>query len=136
MLFPTFEYVLFFTLSLVLAWGALEFPANVHLGGAPRATGHRLRKLSLLALSYIFYACWDWHFVPLLFALSLWAWLATRIIQHGRWRRLSLTLGICGCLGVLAYYKYSAFTVLNLVELAAMLGWHPRIQPESPFLPL
>src|SRR4029077_7867777 len=122
MLFPTFEYALFFTLSLALAWGALQLPPNVRFVGVQRAPGHSLHKLSLLALSYIFYACWDWHFVPLLFALSLWACLATRIIQHGRCRRLSLTLGICGCLGVLAYYKYSAFGVFNLVELAGMLG--------------
>src|SRR5579862_3176954 len=136
MLFPTFEYALFFCFTLMLAWGALRHPANVHGVGARRASGHRLHKRSLLALSYIFYACWDWHFVPLLVALSLWAWLATRIIQHGRWRRASLALGICGCLGVLAYFKYSEFAVLNLVELAAILGWHPPIQPESPFLPL
>lgn len=136
MLFPTFEYVLFFTFTLALAWGVLRLPPNVHLVGARQVPRHGLHKLSLLALSYIFYACWDWHFVPLLFALSMWAWVATRIIQHGRWRRLSLAVGICGCLGVLAYYKYSEFAVLNLLELATMLGRHPLLQPESPFLPL
>ena len=101
MLFPTFEYALFFAVSLFVAWGSLHLPRYAPFASAPRAFRHRLHKVSLLALSYIFYACWDWHFVPLLFALSVWAWIATRIIQHGRWRRLSLTLGICGCLGVL-----------------------------------
>lgn len=122
MLFPTVEYALFFLMSLLLAWGCLRW--------------HVAHKFVLLVLSYVFYGFWDWHFVPLLFAISLWGWLATRGIQHGARPRLWLGLGVSGCLGVLAYYKYSAFFLQGLVDLAALCGVSLSVGVESPFLPL
>ncbi|MDQ7990334.1 MAG: MBOAT family protein [Candidatus Dactylopiibacterium sp.] len=122
MLFPTVEYALFFMLALVLGWGLLRW--------------HRAHKLALLALSYIFYGFWDWHFVPLLFGLSAWAWLCTRGIQRGRLRRLWLILGAGGSLGLLAHYKYTAFFLQNVVDLAALAGLRLPLAVESPLLPL
>lgn len=122
MLFPTVEYALFFLVALLLAWGSLR--------------AHRAHKLILLLLSYVFYGCWDWHFVPMLAGLSLWGWAMARGIQSGRQRRLWLVLGIVGSLLLLAHYKYTAFVLQNLVELVAWCGGSLALQPESPFLPL
>ncbi len=122
MLFPTVEYALFFTLALCLGWGLLRW--------------HRAHKLTLLALSYVFYGFWDWHFVPMLFGLSCWAWLCTRGIQHGRLRRLWMILGAGGSLALLAHYKYTAFFLQNLADLLAAIGIRATIAPESPMLPL
>ncbi|GAB2889833.1 MBOAT family protein [Uliginosibacterium flavum] len=122
MLFPTFEYALFFLVSLLLAWGCLRW--------------HAAHKLLLLALSYVFYGFWDWRFVPLLFGISLWGWIATRGIQHGARPRLWLLLGVLGCLGVLGYYKYSAFFLESLIDLAALNGLILPLEIDSPLLPL
>lgn len=122
MLFPTVEYALFFMLALSLGWGLLRW--------------HRAHKLALLGLSYVFYGFWDWHFVPMLFGLSCWAWLCTRGIQHGKLRRLWLILGAAGSLGVLAHYKYTAFFLQNLADLASTLGFKLPLVVESPLLPL
>lgn len=122
MLFPSVEYALFFTLAMCAAWGLLRW--------------HRANKLTLLGLSYVFYGFWDWHFVPMLFGLSCWAWLCTRCIQQGRWRRLWLTLGVAGSLGLLAHYKYSAFILRNLADLAALAGLQLPLEVSSPALPL
>lgn len=122
MLFPTVEYALFFLLSLALGWGQLRW--------------HRAHKLSLLVLSYVFYGFWDWHFVPMLFGLSSWAWLCTRGIQSRRLRRLWLILGVAGSLGLLAHYKYTTFFLQSLVELAAGLGFRLELDLASPMLPL
>ncbi|KAF7598356.1 MAG: membrane-bound O-acyltransferase family protein [Candidatus Dactylopiibacterium carminicum] len=122
MLFPTVEYALFFLLSLCAGWGLLRF--------------HRAHKLALLGLSYVFYGFWDWAFVPLLFGISLWAWIATRGIQQGSRPRLWLALGVAGCLGVLAYYKYTGFLLQNLVTLAGDFGITLRLEYDSPMLPL
>jgi alginate O-acetyltransferase complex protein AlgI len=122
MLFPTVEYALFFMLALSLGWGLLRW--------------HRAHKLALLALSYVFYGFWDWHFVPMLFGLSCWAWLCTRGIQHGRLRRLWLMLGAAGSLGLLAHYKYTAFFLQNLADLASAVGLTLPLAVESPLLPL
>jgi D-alanyl-lipoteichoic acid acyltransferase DltB (MBOAT superfamily) len=122
MLFPTVEYLLFFLLALLLSWGTLRF--------------HGAHKLTLLVLSYLFYGFWDWHFVPLLFVISFWGWIATRGIQHGRIPRLWLTLGVVGCLGTLGYYKYTTFFLENLVVLAHGSGVELALELESPLLPL
>lgn len=122
MLFPTVEYALFFLLALVVSWGLLRF--------------HRAHKLALLVASYAFYGFWDWHFLPLLAGLSCWAWLCSRGIQGGRRPRLWLALGIAGSLGLLAHYKYSAFFLQNVVEVAAALGVTLPLAVASPFLPL
>lgn len=139
MVFPTVEYALFFLLALVLSWGALEFdwlgPPN---WGKARLThlAHVFHKYALLILSYVFYGIWDWHYVPLLFVVSFIGWAAVRGIQHGRWRTQSLALGVIGCLGLLAYYKYTAFFLLNLIQAAGWVGLPLKLEVESPFLPL
>jgi alginate O-acetyltransferase complex protein AlgI len=122
MLFPTVEYGLFFLIALVLAWGTVR-----HL---------QAHKLVLLVLSYGFYGFWDWHFVPLLALVSLIGWIAARGIQRGVRPRLWLTLGIVACLGLLGWYKYTAFLLQNLVELAAGLGLRLELKVQSPVLPL
>jgi D-alanyl-lipoteichoic acid acyltransferase DltB (MBOAT superfamily) len=147
MLFPTVEYGLFFLLSLLLSWGALALhrslaPAGLArwLGRASDRCSHQLHKNILLLLSYLFYASWDWHFVPLLFAISCAGWLATRGIQHARpsgaLRALSLLLGVTACLGVLVFYKYWAFLLQTLAALAAAFDVRLQLQVPTPYLPL
>lgn len=122
MLFPTVEYAAFFILSLILAW--------ICVGR------HALHKFTLLVLSYVFYGFWDWRFVPLLFGISFWAWLVTRAIQGGKGRRIWLCAGIAGCLGTLGWYKYAAFFLQNLIEVAELGGAHLQAEIQAPFLPL
>lgn len=122
MLFPTVEYALFFLLALALGWGLLRF--------------HRAHKQVLLALSYVFYGFWDWHFVPMLFLLSCWAWACSRGIQGRSLRRLWLIVGVAGSLGLLAYYKYTVFFLQAWADGAAALGLPVALELESPLLPL
>lgn len=122
MLFPTVEYALFFLLALTLAWGSLRW--------------HALHKLLLLGLSYVFYGFWNWHFVPLLLAISLLGWVATRGIQQGVRPRLWLGIGVGGCLAVLGYYKYAAFFLQSISDLAASAGIVLRLEVDTPLLPL
>ena len=141
MLFPTVEYAAFFLLSLLLGWGALALTASGS-GDTGPPYGHLLHKSILLLLSYVFYGCWDWRFLPLLFGISFVAWTATRLLQHGSasgaagLRRWSLTLGISACLALLGYYKYSAFVLQNISLLAARLGLGLDLRVTSPLLPL
>ncbi len=108
MLFPTVEFALFFLAVLAIAW-TLNPWRRVHNG-------------FLLAASYLFYGFWDWHYVPLLFGISVFSgWVAQRIesreeaVARKRW----LVLGVVGCLSALVYFKYTRFLlvpVLNLVH--------------------
>lgn len=122
MLFPTVEFALFFMLSLLVAWSSIGM--------------HLAHKFSLLILSYIFYACWDWRYVPMLFGLSFLGWIATCGIQRGRTPRLWLGIGIAGSLALLGYYKYTGFLLQNLADLALLGGPPLPFSIESPLLPL
>jgi alginate O-acetyltransferase complex protein AlgI len=72
----------------------------------------RQRKWMLLLASYIFYGAWDWRFLSLIVASSLWSFYFGRRIARtadkslrGRYLATSLTLD----LGLLATFKYANF---------------------------
>jgi len=122
MLFPTVEFALFFLAVLIIAWSLHRW------NGA--------HKLFLLAASYVFYGFWDWHYVPLLFTISLASgWLAQRIQMAGA-RKLWLALGVVICLGTLGYYKYIAFFLTTVVNVWAHIGHPPKVRIPEPLLPL
>ena len=64
------------------------------------------RKVLLLLASWVFYAAWDWRFLPLLTALSAVVWYLAR-----RSRPLA---GICLCLGALAVFRVMGLSPLGL----------------------
>ncbi|MFJ2987520.1 MBOAT family O-acyltransferase [Collimonas sp. NPDC087041] len=125
MLFPTVEYALFFLLTLGVAWPLVRW-RNWHNG-------------FLLLASYVFYGFWNWNYVPLLFAISLFAGLVAQRIQRcseNKVRKAWLTFGVIVCLTVLCYYKYTAFLLLNLFELWPHAAKLSVFQIDSPLLPL
>lgn len=122
MLFPTVEFALFFLFSLLVSWSTVRH--------------HALHKTVLLVLSYVFYGFWNWHFIPLLFIISLYGWIASLGIALGRHARVWLALGITACLLTLAWYKYLFFFAQNLVNLAALIDIPLVLEIESPMLPL
>src|SRR5579859_4863569 len=125
MLFPTVEYALFFLAVLAVSWAL-----------ASRLVAH---KVFLLAASYIFYGFWNWQFVPLLIAVSLFAFFIAKGIQltesESR-RKWLLGGGIAVCLLVLAYYKYVSFLMLSTLDLWSIVGRAPHWNLPAPLLPL
>ena len=123
MLFPTVEYALFFLAVLSIAWSLYRAP--------------RVHKGFLLLASYVFYAFWNWTYVPLLFGISLFAgWIAQRIQRSSSARTGWLVSGVIVCLATLAYYKYTSFLLTNLLAVWGRFGPAPRIPISSPLLPL
>ena len=122
MLFPTVEYGLFFTLALLLSWATL--------------CHHRAHKSILLILSYVFYGFWDWHFLPLLFIISCYGWVAAWGIARGRHVRIWLAIGILACLSTLAWFKYAIFFLQNFINLGSAFGYTITLKLPTPLLPL
>jgi alginate O-acetyltransferase complex protein AlgI len=125
MLFPTVEYGLFFLAVLVIAWSLYRLP--------------RAHKTFLLLASYLFYAFWNWAYLPLLIGISLFAALAAQRIQRSaslRVRKAWLIGGVSVCLLTLAWFKYTAFLLTNLLVLWARIAPPPRVAISSPLLPL
>ena len=52
MLFPTLGFGIFFLIVFAVAWELRAWP--------------QARKAFLVAVSYVFYGCWDWRFTALL----------------------------------------------------------------------
>ena len=114
MLFNTIAYAKFFAVVFVASWLLVRF--------------RRARVAFLLLASYVFYAHWDWRFLPLIFASSTIDFLLGSSIGHeqdARLRKLLLTITVVVNLGVLAFFKYANFGVESLTAALTALGYHP-----------
>ncbi|MBV9863403.1 MAG: MBOAT family protein [Alphaproteobacteria bacterium] len=119
MLFPTFDFLLFFV-AVAAAMTALD--------------GRFLaKKIVLVIASYFFYAQWDWRFCFLLAfstAVSYGAGRAIAAAPGARRRRAVLTAAVTVHLLLLGAFKYFDFFVLSTNQFAHLLG----LQHELPFL--
>ena len=110
--FASFTFLLAFLPAVVLVWWLL-----------PRSAW---RIAFLAAVSYLFYAWWDWRYLPILLAITLSDYAACRLIagataSPGR-RRLALAGALVVDLGALAFFKYAGFFLDSLDGLASLLG--------------
>ena len=124
MLFPTATFAIFFLLVLPLSWLTMPHP--------------RRWRAFIIVASYVFYSWWDWRFVFLLAASTLWNHaLATAIHRTtvASRRKALLIVALAGNLGALGYFKYYDFFVssgdnfLSTVGLSMPIGVRTVILP-------
>ena len=119
MLFPTFDFLLFFVVVVVLM-------TALH-------RRHAARKLALVGASYVFYAQWNWRFCGLLLFSSVWTYgagLAISATEQPARRRRIVAVAVGGHLLLLGVFKYFDFFVGSLNSLAHRLG----LAHELPFI--
>ena len=100
--------------------------AALGVGGlAALLRARRLRILFLLGASYVFYAHWDWRFLPLIWGSSTADWLLARRIgresnpvARKRWLWGTVVLN----LGVLGLFKYFNFGIDTAQAVLQSLG--------------
>jgi D-alanyl-lipoteichoic acid acyltransferase DltB (MBOAT superfamily) len=100
MLFPTLDFLLFFIVVLALM--------------VPLAYSHGLRKLTLVAASYFFYAQWNWHYCLLLAGSSLLTYaggIGIGATSSRRLRKLIVGITVAMHLLLLSTFKYLDFLV-------------------------
>jgi alginate O-acetyltransferase complex protein AlgI len=93
-----------------LAAGMVAAPALMFL----LVRARKLRLLFVLGASYVFYAHWDWRFLPLIWGSSSIDWLLGHAIHNARTprsRKLWLIGTVILNLGVLAVFKYFNFGI-------------------------
>jgi len=122
MSFTSYTYLAFLLVAVVLV----------------RLTSGRVREVTLLLLSLVFYAAWDVRFVPVLLAVGVFTYFAAHAVARrdgdaavSRRRLAWLAWSIAGVLGVLAVFKYSTM----LVELVNLLPF-ARLPVPNLVLPL
>ncbi len=88
----------------------------------------KLRLIFILLASYVFYAHWDWRFLPLIFLSSSIDWLLGHAIHNEQDRSKKkrwLVITACVNLGVLGVFKYFNFGVDTARAVLESLGMHP-----------
>jgi alginate O-acetyltransferase complex protein AlgI len=116
MLFPTIEFAVFFAVVFPITWWLNPF--------------NTWKKLFLVAASYYFYAFWRVDFTLLLFASSVFNYLAALAIgriEAPRWRLAALWVAIAANLGLLGYFKYYNFFVASVINAFDAVGLHVDI---------
>ncbi len=84
------------------------------------------RLLLILVGSLIFYAGWNYRFIPLLVFSGIVDYFVALGIQNeenSRRRKLYLAISIATNLGILAVFKYSDFAMQSVVELLGLFGY-------------
>jgi D-alanyl-lipoteichoic acid acyltransferase DltB (MBOAT superfamily) len=103
--------------SFVFLLGFL--PAALAVYAAVSRFAPTLRLPVLLALSLVFYAWWDWRFLPLMMVSILVNWIVAGLFRASP-RGWIVTAAIAANLAVLALFKYEAF-------LAGLAGAIPGV---------
>ena len=100
---------------------------TILLGLTVLLRARRLRLIFIVAASYVFYAHWDWHFLPLIWGSSTidW-WLGHKIgsTEEPRARRAWLMATVVVNLGALGLFKYWNFGIDSARTALAVLNVH------------
>lgn len=88
----------------------------------------RIKQFWLLAASYYFYMSWDAKYGLLILFCTVCTYLCGLYIEKSRKAPRKTTLYAAACitviLGILAYYKYTGFTLNTLDRILAQIGIH------------
>lgn len=95
--------------------------------------GIRGKNLFLAAAGVVFYAFGSLRYVPLFLLTAVLFWLTGRYLMRpdAKWRKCVLAVAVVLSLGILAVYKYTDFTILNLNALFSL-----SLEPTGLLLPL
>lgn len=116
MLFNSYEFIFIFA--------PIVFCGYFILG---HFTTNRAHQIFLLLSSFIFYAYWDWHFLPvLILSIAVNFWISGQILKYSS--RNFFIIGIIFNIGLLSWFKYlppektlplgiSFFTITQLLYL-------------------
>lgn len=119
MLFPTFEFGVFFLVVFAVGWELRRDP--------------NWRKLFLVGASYFFYGWWDWRFVGLLVlssAINFSAgWLLDRLGRPSM-RKTVVAFAVILNLSILGFFKYYGFFLDSLRVLLETLN----LERDLPFM--
>jgi alginate O-acetyltransferase complex protein AlgI len=110
-LFPTTTFAVFFCIVLVASWLLMPRP--------------RAWRAFVICASFVFYADWDWKFIFLLAFSIIWnqaIGVGIHRLAAQSQRKLLLSIGLVGDLGVLGYFKYYNFFVSSGHNLLAYVG--------------
>src|SRR6202046_4615958 len=111
MLFPTFDFAIFFAIAFTVNW-----LLNPYAGPW---------KLAMIGLSYFFYGWVGWRYCLLLLTTTVIAHFGGRAVvamTTERSRRWAMGISVAALLGLLGWFKYYGFVSVNLDNLTHAIG--------------
>ena len=126
MLFNSIEFAVFLPVVFLVYW----FVVNRNL---------TLQNIFLLMASYTFYAWWDWRFLFLLFAISVFNYYTGIQIdknESDKIRKRWFIAGLIINIGVLGIFKYFNFFINSFIDLVAVFGYDLSESTTKIILPL
>jgi D-alanyl-lipoteichoic acid acyltransferase DltB (MBOAT superfamily) len=111
LLFPTFDFAIFFAIAFGVCWLLNPYPIPW--------------KLALITMSYVFYGWVGWSYCLLLLANTVVAHVGGRAISVGktaRSRRWALGVSCAAELGMLGWFKYYGFISVNVDNVTHAMG--------------
>lgn len=126
MLFNSIDFAVFLPIVFLLYWGVFQ-------------RSLRGRNVFLIITGCVFYGWWDWRFLGLLFFTAGVDYLVAMGMSHnGSKARRNLLMGISltANLGLLGFFKYYDFFLVNFIEAFSLLGHPIDARPLSIVLPV
>jgi alginate O-acetyltransferase complex protein AlgI len=124
-LFTTYAFLFGFLPVALLGWWSLR-PRNVRLA-------------FLTCASWVFYAWWDWRFLPLMVGTTSVDYVAALAIARSagvRRRRVLLAVSLGVNLGILFYFKYTTFFLMSLNGVGSLVGLDAPLPVLEVLLPI
>ena len=113
-LFTSYKYALFVAVAFAVYYGAARL-----------SSGRRLQNVALLALSYLFYALWDWRWCILLVGVTASGYIGALLLGRMQARRGLILLAVLLIdLGALGAFKYFGFFAESFSTLLQSAGLH------------
>lgn len=125
MLFNSFEYAIFLPLVFIIYWKVCK------------TTQHQ--NLLIFLVSYLFYGMWDWRFLFLLTATTLFDFSMALFIQketNEKKRKQMVIISVVINLISLGYFKYFNFFIDSFLDMAHSMGFNPSIHTLKIILPV
>jgi len=110
-LFTTYSFLFGFLPIVLLGWWSLR--------------RRNLRLAFLTVASWVFYAWWDWRFLPLLIGATTVDYVAALMLAKTddvRRRRAILVVSLSVNLGILFFFKYTSFFLTSLNGIGSLAG--------------
>jgi alginate O-acetyltransferase complex protein AlgI len=126
MLFNSIDFAVFFPLVFLLYWTMFD-------------RSLRAQNAFLLFASALFYAWWDWRFLGLVFFSAVVDYSVGRaleVTEESGKRKLLLACSLIANLGMLGFFKYYDFFVVNFNAAFSVLGMPIGLRTLSVVLPV
>lgn len=126
MLFNSLDFAIFLPVCFLIYWFLLRDRLQA-------------QNVFLLLASYVFYGWWDWKFLSLIFISTIVDYVIALSIERAKrkiYRKMLLFVSLGVNLGILFFFKYYDFFIVNFAEAFTFFGYAIEARTLNIILPV